>query len=63
MKYDKLIIGLGTLVVIGGSVMKIMHLPYASTTLLFGLIGMSVFQTWHVAQLKKRIQELEKGER
>lgn len=59
MKYEKLIYGLGSILVIGGAVMKILHLPYANAILLFGFMGTSLFQTWHVTQLKKRIKELE----
>ena len=59
MKHETLIYGLGTLIVIAGALMKILHLPYANMTLVFGLIGTIVFQTWHVSMLKKKIKELE----
>lgn len=59
MKYEKLIYGSGSIVIIGAAIMKILHLPYANTLLLAGFIAMGVFQSWHVAVLKKRIQELE----
>ena len=59
MKYEKLIYGLGSVVVIAGSLMKILHLQYGNAILLSGFIGMSIFQAWHVTSLQKRIKELE----
>ncbi|MBX2897891.1 MAG: hypothetical protein KF763_20785 [Cyclobacteriaceae bacterium] len=59
MKNDKLIYSIGCIVVIGASLMKILHLPYANGILIFGFVGMSVYQSWHVTYLKKRIKELE----
>lgn len=60
MKYEKLIYALGSLVVIAGAVMKILHLPFANPILLFGFMGTSLFQTWHIKELKKRIKQLER---
>lgn len=59
MKYEKLIYSSGALIIFAAAIMKILHLPYANTLLLAGFIAMGVFQSWHVAVLKKRIQELE----
>ena len=59
MRYEKLINGFGASIVIAGAMMRILHLPYADPILLFGFIGTSLFQSWHVTQLKKRIIELE----
>ena len=59
MKREKFIYGLGSTLVIAGVVMQIMHLPYGKEVFLFALIGMTVFQSWHVAQLTKRIKDLE----
>lgn len=59
MKYEKLIYGSGSIVIIVAAIMKILHLPYANTLLLAGFIVVGVFQSWHVTVLKKRIQELE----
>jgi hypothetical protein len=59
MQYEKLIYSLGAILVIIGSVFKILHLPYATIFLYTGLIGTAFFQTWHVQALKKRIAELE----
>ena len=39
--------------------MKILHLPYANTVLISDFIVIFFYQNWHVAQLKKRIKELE----
>jgi hypothetical protein len=59
MKHEKLIYSSGALIIFAAAIMKILHLPYANSILLIGFIGMGVFQSWHVAVLKKRIQELE----
>jgi hypothetical protein len=59
MKYEKVIYGLGTCMVIGGAILKIMHIPYANTLLMSGLIGTSLFQSWLIAQLKSKVTELE----
>jgi hypothetical protein len=59
MKYEKVIYGLGTGMVIGGAILKIMHIPYANTLLMLGLIGMSIYQSWLIAQLKNKVTELE----
>lgn len=59
MKYEKFIYGLGAGLVVGGAVLKIMHIPYANAILLFGLIGISVFQSWVITQLKSKVNELE----
>lgn len=59
MKYEKLIYGLGAVIVITGALLKIFHLPYGNAILLFGFVGTGLFQTWHITQLKKRIEELE----
>lgn len=59
MKYEKLIYGLTSILVIVGAVMQILHLPYGNPILLFGLIGTSIIQWWHVTLLKKNIKELE----
>ena len=62
MKYEKLIYSLGAVFVIIGSLLKILHLPYANIFLYLGLIGSAFFQAWHVQVLKKRIAELEKND-
>jgi hypothetical protein len=59
MKYEKVIYGLGTCMVVGGAILKIMHIPYANTLLMSGLIGTSLFQSWLIAQLKSKVTELE----
>lgn len=59
MKNDNLINSIGAIVIIVASLMKILHLPYANGILLFSFIGVSMYQTWLVAHLKKRIKELE----
>ncbi|NBP67727.1 MAG: hypothetical protein EBU52_03190 [Cytophagia bacterium] len=59
MKDEKVIYGLGTCMVIGGAILKIMHIPYANTLLMSGLIGTSLFQSWLIAQLKSKVTELE----
>jgi hypothetical protein len=59
MKHEKLIYSLGAILVIIGSLFRILHLPYATIFLYTGLIGTAFFQAWHVQALKKRIAELE----
>jgi hypothetical protein len=59
MKNDKLIYSMGCIVLIIASLMKILHLPYANSILLVDLVAMSIYQTWLVTYLKKRIKELE----
>ena len=59
MKNDKLIYSIGAGLVIIGALMRILHLPYANAILIFAFIAMSMYQTWHVSYLKKRIKELE----
>jgi hypothetical protein len=59
MKYEKLIYSLGLILVIAGSLLRILHLPYANIFIYSGLIGTAFFQSWHVQVLKKRIVELE----
>ncbi len=61
MKNDSLIYFTGAILVILGSMMKILHLPYANIILWIAWIGTAIFQSWHVTQLKKRIKELERG--
>ena len=39
--------------------MKILHLSYGNQIFLFSLIGMTIFQSWHVTKLKKTIKDLE----
>ena len=62
MKNDSLVYSIGAILIIMGSLMKILHLPYANIILWIGLIGAAIFQSWHVKQLKKRIKELESGQ-
>ncbi len=50
---------MGCVLIIIGALFKILHLPYANAIFVFAVAGMSVFQSWYVARLKKRIKELE----
>ncbi len=59
MKNENLIYGLGSLLATAGALMKIFHLPYGNSIFLFGIIGLTLFQSWLVSNLKKRIKELE----
>jgi len=59
MKNDNLINSIGAVVIIVASFMKILHLPYANGILIFSFVGVSIYQTWLVTHLKKRIKELE----
>ena len=59
MKYENLIYALGSIIVIAGAVMKILHFPLANAILIHGFLATFLFQNWQVAKLKKRIKELE----
>lgn len=59
MKYENLFYALGSILLIAGAVMKILHLPSANAILILGFLASSLFQSWQVAKLKKRIKELE----
>ena len=59
MKNDSLIYSIGCILVIVGALLKILHLPYANSILVIAFVGMAVFQSWHVTELKKKIRELE----
>ena len=59
MKNDNLVYSIGCILIIIAALMKILHLPYANSILMSAFVGMSIYQTWHVTQLKKRIKELE----
>lgn len=59
MKTENLIFGLGTVLVIVGALMKILHLNYGNQIFLLSLIGMTIFQSWYVTKLKKTIKDLE----
>ena len=59
MKTENLIYGLGSASVIAGAIMKILHLSYGNQIFLFSLIGMTIFKSWLVTNLKKTIKDLE----
>lgn len=59
MKYEKWIYGMGSLAVVVGAMMKILHLPYANIILMMGFLIVNLYQTWQVAYLKRRVNELE----
>lgn len=60
MKKENLFYAIGSTIVLGAATMKILHVPYANLILIFSLLGLGTYQSWHVSQLKKRINELEK---
>ncbi|WP_127123491.1 GldL-related protein [Chryseotalea sanaruensis] len=59
MKYEKIIYGLGTCLIVGGAILKVMHIPYGNALLMMGFIGTSLFQSWLITQLKNKVNELE----
>ena len=59
MKKEDILLGLGTLIVLIGDIMKVMHLSYGSLILSIGLFSLIIIQNWTVKQLKSRIKELE----
>jgi len=52
---------LGVLVILAGTIFKIMHIPYANAFLLFGLAGIIVMQSFYIQKMRKRIDDLENG--
>ena len=59
MKYENLIYSTCAVLVILGSVLKIMHLPYGNQFIYIGFIATVFFQSRHVLALKNRIKQLE----
>lgn len=53
MKSENVFYFIGSLLVIVGSFMKIMHLPNANVFLMFSLVGFCLFQGIQIAKLKK----------
>ncbi|WP_142783774.1 hypothetical protein [Changchengzhania lutea] len=60
MKNENLFYTIGSTIILGAAIMKILDVRYANSILIFSFVGLQVFQSWHVSQLKKRINELEK---
>lgn len=58
MKNEKLIYGIGIIVLIAGVVMKISHLEFGNQVFLIGVILISVIQSLHIKELKNKIKEL-----
>ena len=58
MKNEKLIYGIGIIVLIAGVVMKISHLEFGNQVFLIGVILISVIQSLHIKGLKNKIKEL-----
>ena len=52
MKNEKLIYGIGLIVLIAGVVMKISHLEFGNQVFLIGVILISVIQSLHIKELK-----------
>ena len=59
MKNVKVYYAIGYTIVLGAAIMKILHIQFANSILIFSFVGLGVFQSWHVSQLKKRMNELE----
>lgn len=59
MKYNNIMYLLFTVFVLGGTVMKLFHIPYAMEVIGIGMVGGILYQSWHISKLKKKIQELE----
>ena len=58
MKNEKLIYGIGIIVLIVGVIMKISHLEFGNQVFLIGVILISVIQSLHIKELKNKIKEL-----
>lgn len=59
MKHERLFYLITSIAVIISAFMKIMHIPYANSLMIFALLSAMFYQTWLVSLLKKRIKELE----
>ena len=59
MKYEKLIYSITALIIVISAAMNILHIPYGNTLFVLGILGMMVFQNYHLKKLKARIQEME----
>jgi len=59
MKNANLIYGIDFLIVVAAIIMVILHIPHATSMMIFALIVRDVVQAFHVSQLKKKIKELE----
>ena len=58
MKNEKLIYGIGIIVLIVGVIMKISHLEFGNEVFLIGIILISIIQSLHIKELKNKIKEL-----
>ena len=58
MKNEKLIYGIGIIVLIVGVIMKISHLEFGNEVFLIGIILISIIQSLHIKGLKNKIKEL-----
>ncbi len=59
MKYEKLIYSLTAAIIVISATMNILHIPYGNTLFVLGVLGMMVYQNYHLKKLKARIQEME----
>lgn len=48
------IVALGT-----GSVMKVVGIPFGNGILLIGIVGVVLYQLWHISVLEKKIKDME----
>lgn len=59
VKHEKFYTAIGPVLILAGSVFKVLHWPYGNLLILTGLIILAAVQTAHVSILKQRVKELE----
>ncbi|MDL2314785.1 hypothetical protein LJC16_00820 [Bacteroidales bacterium OttesenSCG-928-C19] len=48
-----------SVIVLGGAIMKLCHIPYATEVTGVGMIAGIFYQSWLISKLEKKIRELE----
>ncbi|MES2780855.1 MAG: hypothetical protein V4651_13260 [Bacteroidota bacterium] len=59
MKSENIFYISGTVIVLLGVLMKVLHMSGGNVVLLTGIIGGSLYKSWLISKLKNRIKELE----
>ena len=60
MKYKNLIYGIGSVLIIAGAILKIMHLNYGEVVIIFGVLLVQFFMVRYIAILEKKIKDMGK---
>ena len=57
MKHFKTMALLSAFIVIGGAVLKVLHLKYGDVLIYIGMLTQIIVQSYHIAALEKQIEE------